>query len=101
MVFLGTWWPIYEPYTEELEDLLGHLKGEGRMPYKCEIVLKYPTIKAHVAAPYNLRGEGQVQALEDAIEELKKLAVLEVREATWKCGVFTVPSKAVHWTIEK
>ena len=24
---------------------------------------------------------------------LKKLAVLEVGEATWKCGVFTVPQK--------
>ena len=45
-------------------------------------MLKDPTTKSHVAAPYNLRGEGQMQALEDAIEELQKLAVLEVGEAT-------------------
>ena len=90
---LQTWRPIYEPYADELEDSLGHVKGEGQLPHKCEMVLKDPTTKPHVVSPYNLGGEGQIQALEDALEELKKLAAFEVGEFTWKCGVFTVPQK--------
>ena len=95
------WRKVYEPYADELEDLIGHLSKPSALKYQCEIKLRQPEPPPFVCKPYNLKGIGKQDALQDGVSNLKKLGVIEEGTCTWRMGIFVVPQKVSQREIEE
>ena len=87
------WYPIYEPFHEELTDLEGHLKGNQYLPFECTVKLINPNVTPHVSPPYAINHPEQKKALEDNIEKYLKMGIIEHGPSEWKTSLFVVPQK--------
>ena len=87
------WYPIYEPFHEELTDLEGHLKGNQYLPFECMVKLINPNVTPHVSPPYAINHTEQKKALKDNIEKYLKMGIIEHGPSEWKTSLFVVPQK--------